>query len=96
MPKAARATNKTEFQRYLNDHPESVAVLLPLYRRYKAAPRKPRSNELFGFWLRRTDPVRFCAAYARFWLKHAELHDKVYDNVVPDLAGQKPCYHQSF
>jgi hypothetical protein len=96
MPKAAIATNKTEFQRYLNDFPESVPSLASLHRRYQATPHKRSGNGLFGFWLRRMAPNKFAATYTRFWLTRPDLHGKVYENVVQEFAGTQPSYHQQF
>lgn len=76
MPRQAEiATNKTEFQRYLNAHPESVPFLLKLSAVYA---KNPHGKHTFGFWLRVKDRRTFDVAYSRFWLKHPELYGVIY------------------
>ena len=71
----AKPTDKTEFQRYLNDNPLSVPMLLKISVMYAARPRV-RSN--FGFWLRIKHRPLFDRAYSRFWLKSTPLHGTIY------------------
>lgn len=97
MPTASRATNKTDFQRYVNDHPTVVPWWPKFYEQYKLTPHKNKSdNSLFGFWMRVKHRAKFDAAYRNFWLKNPALHDKVYENVVQEFAGGEPIYHQHF
>lgn len=87
MPKAAKPTNKTDFQRYVNDHPSVVPWWSGYLKKYTETPHKVSGNGLFGFWMRVKFPDKFDAAYRRFWLKNPELHDKVYEEVAQEFAG---------
>lgn len=93
MPKGARPTNKTDFQRYMNDHPDSVPSLSKLLAAYRALPYQ---KSLFGFYLRVKFPAKFDATYKAFWLRHPELHGKVYEGVVQEFAGAQTSCHQRF
>lgn len=77
---ALPATNKTEFQRYLNAHPDSVPSLRATAKAYAS---NPHGKHTFGFWLRVKHRPKFDIAYARFWLKHPELYGVVYDEPEP-------------
>ncbi len=83
----SKATTKTDFQRYVNDHPTVVPWWLKFYEEYKLTPHKNKTaNSLFGFWMRVKYRAKFDATYKKFWLAHPELHDKVYDGVVQEFA----------
>lgn len=85
MPKGP-ATTKTEFQRYLDDHPESVPSLRPIAKTYASMPKTKRA---FGFWLRWAKPAVFDVAYSSWWLKHPEHFCEVYpseSSATPELA----------
>lgn len=69
------ATNKTEFQRYLNDRPDAVPSLRRLSVTYAA---NPHGKHTFGFWLRVKHRAVFDTAYRRFWLNHPELYGVIY------------------
>ena len=87
MPKAAKATTKTDFQRYVNDHPTVVPWWSKFHEQYKATPHKQSGDGLFGFWMRVKFPDKFDTAYRRLWLKRPDLHDKVYEDVVQEFEG---------
>lgn len=71
------ATNKTEFQRYLNEYPSAVESLLKLSATYAA---NPRGKHTFGFWLRTFHRRQFDIEYKRWWLKRPRLHGLIYSN----------------
>lgn len=79
------ATNKTEFQRYLNAHPDAVPALRPSAKSYAA---NPHGKHTFGFWLRVKHPSHFDAAYARWWLRHPRLFGVIYAEPEPDYSRQ--------
>jgi hypothetical protein len=68
-------TNKTEYQRFLNDYPSSDPALVRLLQVYLA---NPHGKQIFGFWLRTKHPARFNSSYTRWWLKRPELHGSIY------------------
>lgn len=76
------ATNKTEFQRYLNDNPRAVKTLLRLSGEYAA---NPRGKDTFGFWLRVKHRRTFDIEYRRWWLKHPKRHGVIYKSLDPQI-----------
>jgi hypothetical protein len=82
MPKPAAATNKTEFQRYLNAHPNSVPTLLRLATIYSV---NPHGKHTFGFWLRVKHRPVFDTAYSRFWLRNPKLYGVIYTEPEPTI-----------
>lgn len=75
------ATNKTEFQRFLNERPSSVPILALLAVRYAL---NPRGKSTFGFWLRVKHRRTFDRAYNSYWLKHPKLHGVIYADCDDD------------
>jgi hypothetical protein len=91
MPAGATAhhqTTKTDFARYLDANENAVPSLREMVREYRSLPRSrghiTRYSHTFGFWLRNTHYNDFIEAYLKWWMKHPELFDHVYDNVQPD------------
>lgn len=71
------ATNKTEFARYLNDHPDAVASLRQRAAEYRL---DPRGRSHFGQWLHAKHHAEFVAAYEKWWLHHPAKFSQVYDD----------------
>lgn len=85
------ATNKTEFQRYLNAHPDAVPALRAIAKTYAA---NPHGKHTFGFWLRVKYRATFDAAYSAWWLHRPSLYGKVYDEESPSQINQNmSSYH---
>lgn len=76
------ATNKTEFQRYLNENPEDCPTLRKLAAHYA---ENPHGKHTFGFWLRVKHRPIFDRAYRQFWLRSPKLHGLVYDSPEPQI-----------
>lgn len=69
-------TNKTEFQRYLDEHGAEIPSLSKMHDAYLALPCQ--RSQRFGFWLRSHRYDRFCKAYNHWWLRHPELFGVIY------------------
>jgi hypothetical protein len=65
-------TNKTEFQRFLDDRPTELKSLGKRLREYQIV--KKQKNE-FGFWLRTKHREEFNALYNDWWKGHPEFFD---------------------
>lgn len=76
------ATNKTEFQRYLNENPQAVPSLSRLSATYAD---NPRGKNTFGFWLRVRHRRTFDIEYRRWWLRHPRLHGVIYVSLDPQI-----------
>lgn len=70
-----KPSTRTEFERWLNDHP---SIDDPRY----IAMRNHRKN--WGHFLRWKFPAEFDAIYVDFWLTHPEKWPEVYANVIPE------------
>lgn len=83
----SKATNKTEFMRYMNEHPQSCRILMIRAKEYDGL--FIRGNK-FGDWLRQRHLIDFANAYRIWWLKRRELYGKVYEqqNQLSVLAGK--------
>ena len=75
----SKCTNKTEFQRYLDMHPEISLALIKRHREYRAIYIR---GTTFGYWLRQKYLKDFVHAYRNWWLKKPELHPEVYKQEV--------------
>ncbi len=71
----SKLTNKTEFMRYMDAHPEHMKAFTPRLREYLSLCPEGKA---FGFWLRQKYLREFVAAYKGHWLKHPELYGDVY------------------
>lgn len=71
----SKFTNKTEFMRYLDAHPEAIAALKSRYREYHTNFAK---GTRFGDWLRQKYLPHFTSFYKNWWLHHPEFFGKVY------------------
>lgn len=69
-------TNKTEYQRYLNEYPTADKSLLLLLNTYQS---NPHQKHMFGAWMRFKHPATFHQSYLNFWLKHPKLFGKIYE-----------------
>ena len=67
-------TSKTEFMRYLDEHPAEVASLRTRLVEYRTLNR----GTTFGSWLRSRHLEEFTRAYHYWWLRRPTLFGVVY------------------
>lgn len=78
MPTGKKATNKTDFMRYVDAHPDSVPLLSPRLREYVNVHAR---RDGFGLWVRNKYFADFDRAYRLWWLKRSSLFGTVYDEL---------------
>jgi hypothetical protein len=79
MPKGTSdspITNKTEFARWLNDHPDDIQALKRRAAEYRSDPRGRRN---FGQWLHGKHYKDFDRAYRNWWMRHPSKFGSVYE-----------------
>lgn len=73
-PKSApdQQTNKTEFQRFLDERAPEVDPVVKYIEKYRV------NKGHYGAWLRSKFPDVFNSAYKKWWLKHPAMFGVIY------------------
>jgi hypothetical protein len=78
-------TNKTEFQRFVDQKPESV----PPFAKRLTEFRKVSRHDHFGAWMRSKHLEEFSWVYKTWWLIRPELFGEIYKETPQDLLSSK-------
>ena len=78
-------TNKTEFARWLDEHPDDVPALRKRATEYRS---DPRGQNHFGQWLHAKHYAEFARAYENWWLHKPGKFGRIYEDAAPDFARQ--------